>query len=329
MNTQGRQISDASEWSARRPDASRNLVIVHEPDIQDIADLESIAGEVEAAAPDIEVFVASNDIPSSTTRKQAARRPALIYSPTVLRRFQPARGKVYAGALIRKDVQARRLTDAGVSVPDFAILAGDFDLDPARFGPLVMVKPTGFTSHGRGIEIVRTSELAGQGWRGHAAVKRAGHRPIVQRFIDTGELPSHYRVLTFFGTPIFGFRAVSTVPRPALDSPPETLAAGPFMAKHGQRTLVAPVEADVLDLARKTFEAIPEVALHGCDLIRDKASGRLYVLEINPGGNTWSFSSTWADMLRRELRMQDLASQFDAWKTCARILIERTRAEAV
>src|SRR5450631_2836294 len=104
MQSHGRQIGAASDRAMRRPDASRNLVLVHEPGVLDWADLDAIARDVHALAPDIEVFVASNDVRSSTTRKLAAGRPTLIYSPTVLRQFQPSRGKVYAGALITKDV---------------------------------------------------------------------------------------------------------------------------------------------------------------------------------------------------------------------------------
>src|SRR3954468_8168784 len=114
----------------RQPEARRNLVLVHEPDIQDFSDLEAIGGEVRALAPDIEVFIASNQIRSSTTRKQAARRPTLIFSPTELRQFQPQRGKIYAGLLLTKDVQLNRLAQSGVRVPDFAVLTGDFFVDP-------------------------------------------------------------------------------------------------------------------------------------------------------------------------------------------------------
>ena len=313
-----------------RPDPTHNLVLVHEPYVQDRADLEAIAREVATFAPDIEVFIASNDIRSSTTRKLAARRPTLVYSPTELRSFQPLRGKIYAGALITKDVQVRRLSEKGVPVPDFSLLTGDFELVPDRFGPLVMLKPSGFTSHGRGIELIRTATLQGTRWREYPAVREAGERPmIVQRFIDTGEYPSHYRILTLFGETIFAFRAQSTVRRPALDAGQDMLSTGPFMAKHGQRRLITPVEQDVLDLARRTFSAIPEVALHGCDIIREAGTERLFVLEINPGGNTWSFSSKWAALLRTELDTTDLSIQFDAWKTCARVLAKRTRLEAV
>jgi hypothetical protein len=328
MSAHGRQLSN--EWVERRPDATRNLVLVHEPHVQDRADLEAIARAVHAMAPDIEVFIAANDLSSSTTRRQASRRPTLVYSPTELRDFQPLRGKVYAGRLIGKDVQLRRMSEAGLPVPDFAVLRDGFDLDPARFGPIALLKPTGSSSHGRGMVMVRTARLAGDRWRAHPLLRaEAGSPLMVQRFIDTGRCPRHYRVLTLFGEPIFGFQAVSTVPRPDLDASDQALAAGPLMAKHGQRRLVVPVEQDVLDLSRRTFNAIPEVALHGCDIIRESETGKLFVLEINPGGNTWSFSSAWAPQLRTELSMPDLSTQFDAWNTCARVLVERTRLEAI
>jgi hypothetical protein len=305
------------------PQLTRNLVLVHEPYVQDWSDLEKIAAEVRKQASDIEVFIASNDIPSSATRKKAGNRPTLIFSPTELRGFQPARGKIYAGALITKDVQLRRLAAAGLPVPDYCLLTDDLQFDPDRFGPFVLIKPTGFTSHGRGIEIVHSSALAGDSWRRHPAVSGAanGVRPLVQRFIDTGKYPSHYRILTLFGEPIFGFQAVSTVPRPAFENADE-LRGATFMAKHGQRRLI-------FHLARRTFNAIPEIALHGSDIIRESGTNHLFVLEINPGGNTWSFSSGWAPLLRTEMNMPDLSTQFEAWKKCAHVLIERTRSEAL
>jgi 4-hydroxy-3-methylbut-2-enyl diphosphate reductase IspH len=56
----------------------RNLVIVHTQDFQDIADFQEIARTVRELAPDIEVFIASNTIPSSATRRRASRRPSLM-----------------------------------------------------------------------------------------------------------------------------------------------------------------------------------------------------------------------------------------------------------
>jgi hypothetical protein len=55
----------------------------------------------------------------------------------------------------------------------------------------------------------------------------------------------------------------------------------------------------------------------------------LHLLEINPGGGTWMFSSRNAQIYKDRLGTDDLAAYFDAFRVCARVLVERTRAEAV
>lgn len=84
----------------------------------------------------------------------------------------------------------------------------------------------------------------------------------------------------------------------------------------------------MLAFAAKAYEAMPEVALQACDILRDK-QGRLHLLEINPGGGTWMFSSRNAQVYKDRLGTDDLAAYFDAFRVCARVLVERTRAEAV
>ena len=54
----------------------------------------------------------------------------------------------------------------------------------------------------------------------------------------------------------------------------------------------------------------------------------LYVLEANPGGNTWHFSSKLAEEGRKEISREQRIEQMDAWGVAARVLAERTRAEA-
>ncbi|MEJ0097458.1 MAG: hypothetical protein WDM84_05355 [Bauldia sp.] len=66
-------------------------------------------------------------------------------------------------------------------------------------------------------------------------------------------------------------------------------------------------------------------------LLRDERTGKLYVIELNAGGNTWHFSS----MFFAEARRKDpeftvkRRRQFDAMRTAARVLVARTNAEAV
>jgi hypothetical protein len=49
--------------------AERNLVLVHTPGYQAVEDFQSIGRTAQELAPDIEVFIASNSISSSVTRR--------------------------------------------------------------------------------------------------------------------------------------------------------------------------------------------------------------------------------------------------------------------
>ena len=79
----------------RRPD--RNLVLVHTPRLQARSDFETIRLKLTERAPDIEVIIVENGQRHSVTRRQASRRPTLVFSPVALREFRPLRGKIYAG----------------------------------------------------------------------------------------------------------------------------------------------------------------------------------------------------------------------------------------
>jgi hypothetical protein len=89
-------------------------------------------------------------------------------------------------------------------------------------------------------------------------------------------------------------------------------------------------DPDILALAREVYRAVPEVPLQGCDILREAATGKLFAIEINPGGNTWHFSSDFAKpMIEESLgTTEPLIDQFGVFEVAARVLIEKTRAEA-
>jgi hypothetical protein len=153
---------------------------------------------------------------------------------------------------------------------------------------------------------------------------------FAQRFIDTGPFINHHRVLTLFGTPLLAFQTTARTPRPPLDSSPEVLAQIPVKARRRDGPVAREFtsDTDILDLARLTYSALPEIPLQGVDIVREHDSGKLYLLEANPGGNTWIFSK--GDMTARleaALGGKRLADQFDGFRRAAEVLIERTRAE--
>lgn len=311
----------------------RNLILVHSPGYQDVEDFQAIARAVEEMAPDIEVFVASNGIPSSATRRRASKRPTLIFSPGNLLSFHPLRGKIYAGCPIPKLEQIVRFKAAGLPVPPTAEITPGIKLSGTEFGSHVVVKP-GYSqaSRGRFITLMRREAVSFQPREAFPEDHPGRYGPMyAQRFIDTGPFVNHHRVLTLFGVPLLAFKTTTKQARVSLDSSDDVLAAIPVKARRrdGQIERELTQDADILKLASRVYAALPEIALHGVDIIREAESGKLYVLEANPGGNTWIFSK--GDMttrLKAALGVERLTDQFDAFRTAAKMLVERTRAEA-
>lgn len=311
----------------------RHLILVHTPGFQDISDFHDIALKVQALAADIEVFIASNDIPSSVTRRRAGKLPTLIFSPGNLIEFHPLRGKIYAGSPIPKLEQIARFKAAGLPVPASAEITPDIVLPEAEFGSHVVVKP-GFSqaSRGQDITLIRRDAVRFQPREAYPEDHPGRYGPMfAQRFVDTGPFVNHFRVLTLFGEPLLAFKTSSETARPLLDAPDDVLATIAVKA----RRRVGPIareltgDAEILDLARRTYSALPEIALQGVDIVRDANSGKLFLLEANPGGNTWIFSKgEMSTRLKTALGVDRLTDQFDAFTTVAKVLMERTRAEA-
>jgi hypothetical protein len=311
----------------------RHLVLVHTPGFQDLGDFENIARKVREQAPDIEVFIASNDIPSSVTRRRAGRLSTLIFSPGQLLGFRPARGKVYAGNPIPKLEQIARFRAAGLPAPASMEITPDVVLPEAEFGPHVVIKP-GYSkaSHGRAMTLMRRERVRfvpqheyPEDHPGHYASMFA------QRFIDTGPHVNHYRVLTLFGATLLAFKTAASWERPPLDSPDDVLENIVVKARRLEGALVREItrDPDILGLAARVAQALPEIPLQGIDIVKEAATGKLYVLEANPGGNTWIFSKgAMSERLTKALGVEHLSDPFDAFATAAKVLIERTRREA-
>ncbi len=314
----------------------RHLILVHTFGDQEIADFQGIARRVRQLAPDIEVFIAENDLPCSVTRRHAAKRPTLIFSPGKLLEFQPTRGKLYAGSPIPKLEQIARFKAAGVPVPESVEITPDLVLPEDVFGSHVVVKP-GFSlaSNGKDMALMRREAVRFRPRDAYPHDHPGRHASMyAQRFVDTGPFVNHYRVLTFFGEPLLAFKTTSQVARLSLDSPDDVLAT--MMVKATRRT--GPIkrelfrDPDVLAMAQRTYAALPEIPLQAVDMVKAANSGRLFVLEANPGGNTWIFSKSSSGesgaRLTRALGVERLTDQFDAFAVVAKALVDRTRAEA-
>jgi ATP-grasp domain len=299
----------------------RNLIIVHTPGAQDVADFIEVKRKIAERAPEIEVFLVTNDAPQSATRKKAALRPALVFSPHLLKSFRPARGKVYAGQPLSKLRQVRMLEQAGIPVPHAVFLTEDLTLDRAKWGEHIILKPnTG--SRGRGVRLTTFDKIFDNarelGW------PKTPY--LAQTFVDTGPYPAEYRALTVFGEPVYCNMVRSEEQRPDLSG--DLPMDGRIASNSGPRRSTPCFDQDVLDLARRTFGAFPDIPVQGMDIIRDVHTGQLYVLEVNPGGATWHLSSGLGKRLQ-ERNGYSYYEQFDALSVVADQLIAVTRREAI
>jgi hypothetical protein len=311
---------------------SRTLILVHHPDRQQRQDFDEIKAKVETLAPHIDVHVAEAGGSADQLDDHIWQRPCLIVSFGPLR-FRPKRGLIYCCRPIPKFRQVQNLHRAGVPVPLTAQLRFGQPLDKGVWGPLVVLKPTtpGFMSHGS-VFLMRTEKVVELAEVAFPAGHPSRRLPVlVQRFVDTGERPCYNRVLTLFGEALYCRKGYTANPRPPLDASDDVLLNAKIAtnALFGERH--ADNDPDVLNLARRAYAAMPAIPLQGVDIIREQATGRLFVLEVNPGGNTWHFSSRhtqhFQDNPHATSRAERIA-QFGAWGVAARALIRKTMEKA-
>jgi len=87
---------------------------------------------------------------------------------------------------------------------------------------------------------------------------------------------------------------------------------------------------DVIQLGRRVAAAFPDIPCLGQDIVRSKVTGELFILEANPGGAVWHFSSAVYTQQPQynEAFTKEMYAQFGALDVVADRLIERTRREA-
>lgn len=317
------------------PDIDRHLVLVQARGWQSAEDWRDIGNRVRALDRRIGLFLVGVEGVAPDLAALAAQRPTLVVSPAPVARLGLSRGRVLCGRVIAKMAQLRTLHTAGVLVPRSSLLHPGAAFDPAEWGEVVVLKPADIfsSSTGAGISLMRTERVryvAPEDYpEGHPG--RRGPM-IVQRFVDTGPRVASYRVLMFLGEPLYCQRMEATAERIGLDADDGALETAPVAMQSHDDTRSFVYEADVIDIARRAARAFADIPLLGCDVLRDVRTGQVFVVEVNPGGNTWHFSSQFlaAERARNgEAFERERREQLDAFGTAALALVAATRELAV
>jgi hypothetical protein len=317
-------IGDPASSSAAGP--TRNLVIVHTPPFQGLPDWLEVKQRIEARAPDIEVRIATNGSPNSVTARWQIQRPSLVFSVSPLFNFKPKGGTVHAGHPMTKIEQIERLASNGFAVPPTALLSPNLVLDRETWGRYVVLKPWD-GKMGQDVRLLRTEDVAAR----YPELTFEGKRQmVVQPYIEHSEdgYPTEYRVLSLFGHVLYCARnrwGASRRPLEEIASDPNGIIASNDKTFGRVRTLCN--DPEIIALGVRAHAAFPECPTVAVDFIRNADTGQLCIMEVNPEGLSWHFSSVTSRTFTAE-HIRDLYSQFNALDRTAELLIEKTRAEA-
>ena len=292
-------------------------------------DLVELARRVTALAPDIEVVIAGKRTSGQWHLLPYALRPTLTVGFGELRRRRLLPGRILHCPVFAKHVELERMRGAGIPVPDWVAIEPDTRLDPADWGPYVVVKPT-FGGIGVDVRIRRTGRVR---WT-PPELQQDGSALLAQRFVYTGPWAVSYRVCTFFGRALYGWRVEQSHAKRRLEGRWQfggTAGGGGIQIIAPSRTSTYTLCDDeaVFELAERAHRlAFPDYPYLGIDLVRDVETGELQVIEANSGGQVWHLSSKMGISLQRAQAI-DLYRQFDALGRAAERLVEVTRRLAL
>ena len=310
--------SSKSEWFGKR---ACNLVILVNERFEKES-FERVARFVCEWDPTIHAVVVRD---SAIMDIDLPKRPAMTFSPAVVRHRGPQLGRVFCGYPLSKSEEYTALEKAGIPVPRWVVATEGNTPDLSGFDEYVVRKPD-YGGMSAEVLIVRKNQVK---WKPITTrVAGTSHSMIVQQFIYTGERPVSYRVNTLFGRVLYCMKHLANEDRPALSSAAElslavrrkgfTISAS---ARGGDSELS--FDEDVIRLAERAHVAFPDIPLLGFDIIREVPSGKLYVLEANAIGYVWNFHSRQAANYGFSFE-----EQFDGARKAAYVLAEKTQEHA-
>lgn len=306
-----------------------NLILLTRSDKQNPGDFEEIRSYIAERANDINVHVVDAKSRPWPLASDISRHPTITVSPMPVRNFESLRGPVFQGFEFPKSDQYSRLAKIGVRVPDWQRVEPDTNLDPDQWGPYVVVKPE-LGRKGAGIRVKKTSRVRYKPPDLFPDRHPGRKAPLlVQRFIYTGPWASCYRVVTLFAKTLLCWHCEIDHSYPPLDSRFGFAEQGgvTIVSNKKSSTYQLGFDSEVIAFAEAAHAAFPEQALLGHDVVRDHETGELFMLECNPRGDTWLFSSYTGAEIQKAHGI-DFHTQFGGLSLAADILIEETRRRA-
>jgi hypothetical protein len=309
----------------------RTLLLVAQPEYLATDDLFLIRDKIAGQAPDLTVLVVGRGDRAELLAASLWQRPVLTVSFGPMGSFRPLRGAVLFNRAVAKIEQFAKLAAAGIATPMTAVFRFGMPLERSVWGDLCVLKPADLsnTSSGRGLYLYRTARLERLTEEALPEAHHARLGPmLVQSFVDTGPHFRVYRCLTLFGEAIYQNLSEDPETHPPLEASDdviETIHPEPHRARAAPRLDTDP---EVMSFAGRIHTAFPDVPLLGCDIVREHATGRLFAIEVNAGGNVWHLSSPRTQAFRSISKIQDYLKTFQSYDKAALALIRAARRHA-
>ena len=305
---------------------ARLLNLVTNPHVNTPEDFAELAQWIREVSPETAVLVVPDEVRSDVAAG-APDVPTLTVSPAPVRRLRPRRGSLLQGQLVAKSEEYLALEAVGVPVPRWVRLLPGRRSSLEALGPYVVTKPD-FGARGADVRVERREAAQWTAPRTDLGLQLGGpwNPRLAQELVYTGRWPVSFRVATLFGHVMFAFKIEADHAREPLDD--RTRLRGQSVVSSGHGCVFSLVnDAELLTLAERAHEALPNVPLLGVDILRDAETGALFVVELNSLGATWHFSSPSGLALQRQFGF-DLDTQFNGRRRAAAVLAQACRERA-
>lgn len=201
------------------------------------------------------------------------------------------------------------------------------ELDPEIYSEWVVLKPQNVQSTGKDVNMVPTKlvpTLKLSDFPEDHLINQDSY--YVQRLLKTGQHPKINRATVFLGEILYSLKGQLNSSYPNEDSSLNLLLSKSIATnQHHDRTFELVKDDEVNQLALKIASTFRKNPLLAIDILRDETTGKLYVLEVNLGGNTWHFSSALAKKTpgyNSSVR-KAMILQYNAWDRAAEALVKK------
>ena len=294
---------------------------------ESLKDFEDIARRARRLDTSIAVIILPNIFHSSQIPKYIFNLPMLVIylvNPPI-NEFKSLK-KISVKRLDKLE-QFERYLDYGLPCLPIEAFKWGMHLSKEQYGNYVVLKPQNIQSTGKDINMIPTHSIGDIELKDfptdHLIHKDSYY---VQKFIHTDLCATHFRVIIFLNQVLSSIKSISRINLPKEDTPLHILLNTSVASNNQEyRDIELFEDETIINFALHIASKFSDIPLLGIDILKDSSTNKLYVLELNAGGNTWAFSSAIASHFRESVGgRKKLIQQYNAWDRAAEAIILKT-----